>query len=172
MSECPLCHTEIGKSNYCGCGWKKKSWRGSEKKSDPFPLQCSWLANSERCNYPGAHSHNTTGGGPWYCGVHDTCKDPILGAQIVEASRKYRPVNSLVKLQLEMETHAAQQRLVHHIPKGGRNWALRNDILIKAGLLKTTLTVQRFTEEVLRENPSLEKLPELELKLIEVPACV
>lgn len=150
MSECPLCHREIGKSGYCGCGWKKRSWKGrDEGSSDPFPLQCSWVTNGERCNYPGAHSHNTSGGGPWYCGAHDSCTNPVLGADIVEASRKYSPINSLMKLQLEMEAHKARQNLVFYIPKDAKSWARENDILIKAGLRKPTFTVQRFTDEVL-----------------------
>ena len=165
MSECPKCHTEIGKSSYCGCGWKKKSWKGgADEYRDPFPLQCSWLSRGERCNYPGAHSHNTTGGGPWYCGAHDTCKNPVLGSDIVEASRKYRPVNSMVKLQAEMQEWEARQRLVYHLPKGGRGWAQRLKVLIDAGRVKPTITVSRMMEEVLQSPIRYEEMPELELK--------
>ena len=34
--ECPDCTTEIGKANYCGCGWKKKAY---DHKDDP-PAYC------------------------------------------------------------------------------------------------------------------------------------
>ena len=167
MSECPKCDAEIGKSSYCGCGWKKKSWKvGADEYRDPFPLQCSWMAGGERCNYPGAHSHNTTGGGPWYCGAHDNCGNPLLGAEIVEASRKYRPVNSLVKLQEEMQEWEARQRLVHHLPRGGRGWAARLKVLIDSGHVKPTITVSKMMGEVLSAPIFYDPVPEIELKKV------
>jgi len=52
--------------------------------------QCEWVADGERCRYPGSISRHTNGHGPWYCGAHDRCGGGALGAQIVTASLGYR----------------------------------------------------------------------------------
>jgi hypothetical protein len=59
--------------------------------------QCEWTANGLRCQYPGTTSHNlstdpdrNTSRGPWFCRAHAAMPDGHIGAQIVEASFKFR----------------------------------------------------------------------------------
>lgn len=170
MSECPKCKSEIGKASYCGCGWKKRSWKSGEgeKYVDPFPLQCSWVSGGERCNYPGTHSHSTTGSSTWFCSAHLNCTNPVSGAEIVDSSRKYRPVNSLVKLEREMNELAERQRLIHHLPKGKRFWAQRLKVLIDAGHVKPTPTMTQMMDAVLQVPIRPEEPEEIELKKVEL----
>jgi len=65
----------------------------AKQENDERPLgysQCEWVADGERCRYPGSISRHVNGHGPWYCGAHDRCGSGPLGAQIVEASFGYR----------------------------------------------------------------------------------
>lgn len=45
----------------------------------------------ERCHYPGSVSHDTHGGGPWYCRHHFFCSEQSEGGRIVAQSRKWKP---------------------------------------------------------------------------------
>lgn len=166
MSECPKCHSEVGKASYCGCGWKKKAWK-EEDHTDPFPMQCAWFANGERCKFPGAISHNTTGHGPWYCGSHDTCKNPMVGLDIIENSHKYQPVNRLAQHKTEMADWSTKMVVVKGTPKHGKGWATKLKALIDAGLVKPTITVQRIVDEVLAGPIYTGSLAELELKKVQ-----
>jgi hypothetical protein len=93
--ECPECGTEIGNASACGCGWRKIEPKGPSRSGLVDPelgyIRCEWTANGERCRYPGSLTTNTRAGGPWYCGPHFRCKDPIAGLDILEASRDYVP---------------------------------------------------------------------------------
>jgi len=72
----------------------------ARKKLDPqefnLPSQsvgysvCEWETDGHRCRYPGSMSTNMGGTGPWYCRLHYGCKDPIFGAQIIQASMDYK----------------------------------------------------------------------------------
>lgn len=53
-------------------------------------IQCEWTDGSSRCRYPGSLCSNTGPGGPWYCSPHFDCRDPLMGATIVQASMDYR----------------------------------------------------------------------------------
>lgn len=96
MADCPKCHSEIGNSTRCGCGWRKQSMRErfmAHEKANPFPLgyqQCEWDSGGVRCKYPGSLTTNTHEGGPYYCRHHFGCDDPIFAADVVEASQDYR----------------------------------------------------------------------------------
>lgn len=88
--KCPMCHAELTVGAPCPeCGWAQEK----KPKAAVFPLgyqQCEWLANGERCRYPGSMSTNTGSGGPHYCREHFGCHDGAWGALVVEASRDYR----------------------------------------------------------------------------------
>lgn len=87
--KCPDCDKTLREgAASCRCGWREKG------KSVDHPLgysQCEWRANGERCRFPGTISSNTNGHGPWYCAGHDGCRDPLMGAAIVDRSLGYRP---------------------------------------------------------------------------------
>jgi hypothetical protein len=98
--ECPKCHIELADSaTYCGCGWnlsaaRKENRSRSIPETAPDPvlgyIRCEWRANNTQCRYPGSITSNVGIGGPWYCGAHYRCHDPIMEADIVEASQDYR----------------------------------------------------------------------------------
>lgn len=96
-NECPKCHSPLGaKATYCGCGWKKDiGGKGGGLPAIPGKSDgvsdCAWIANGERCHYPGTTSHNTVGMGPWYCRFH-AMQDisQHYGEQVVRESRNYR----------------------------------------------------------------------------------
>lgn len=52
-------------------------------------VQCEWTDGSNRCRFPGSRS-SSTGNGSWFCTAHFDCRDPLMGATIVQASMDYR----------------------------------------------------------------------------------
>jgi len=75
----------------------KKRLTEKDYKIDDRPLgysQCEWIADGQRCRYPGSSSSNTKGHGPWYCTAHAGSlllhDGPVVAAQIVERSMNYR----------------------------------------------------------------------------------
>lgn len=82
MNSCPDCDKPLRQgATSCGCGWALK--RIPQERVTYS--QCEWSTDSQLCRYPGS-----MGGGPWYCRLHYGCKDPIFGAQIVQASMDYQ----------------------------------------------------------------------------------
>lgn len=58
--------------------------------------RCEWNLDGEHCRYPGTialtvYSGNGPHPGPWYCSLHARCDDMVQGADIMKASRDYRP---------------------------------------------------------------------------------
>jgi hypothetical protein len=51
---------------------------------------CAYQVGEMRCQYPGAISLNTTGGGPYYCRVHIRERGTLFARQALEASQGYR----------------------------------------------------------------------------------
>lgn len=92
LDECPKCRAPLeGNKLSCSCGWsKRKAAAMAEEKPrqffDPDRHKCAWVADGIRCRYPGGISHNTLGGGPWYCRDHFHNADPVVGAKIVDDS--------------------------------------------------------------------------------------
>jgi hypothetical protein len=58
--------------------------------------RCAYVANGQRCAFPGSISHTTMNHGPsgkdstgdWWCRYHFDCNDARFGAQVVEDSLK------------------------------------------------------------------------------------
>lgn len=75
--------------------------------------QCAWTHEGRRCAFPGAVSHSTVGGGPWYCGKHARCSDPYTGGKVVDASIAYRPTSR------EDAERAFRRRLEAWLPSVG-----------------------------------------------------
>lgn len=90
--ECPECGAEH-KLNVkeCGCGYR---WGAKANPPDVHRGLCEWQADGMRCGNPGSCSTSTTGGGPWYCLDHSTCKDGLIGAEIVRRSHLHKPVHT------------------------------------------------------------------------------
>lgn len=112
MAECPKCGNEIGRSAYCGCGWKRFAKDKPDARAEAFPLgyqQCEWTHATDRCRYPGTLSTNTGQGGPYYCRLHFACIDPIFGAQVVDASFDY--VHETVQERVDKATAEARANL-------------------------------------------------------------
>jgi len=89
-------------------------------------VQCDWRS-SERCRYPGSLSSNPGPGGPWYCRAHFDCRDPIAGADIVQASMDYRhsdPVQRRAEDQVRADAYCANLGL--HTVEEKRAWLREN----------------------------------------------
>jgi len=87
-SSCPSCDTPLRRgARSCSCGWMAQ---GVSKQSPLGYSQCDWESDGLRCRYPGSMSTNLACTGPWYCQPHYSCRDPIFGAQIVQASLDYQ----------------------------------------------------------------------------------
>jgi hypothetical protein len=100
-SICPDCGDDIKpRARKCSCGWivpTAAAKAGNHQTPPSIDVEygwCAWRSGGERCRHPGTVAHSTLGGGPWYCGEHFTCRDPIVGGQIVDesiAARGQRP---------------------------------------------------------------------------------
>lgn len=98
LDDCPKCRAPLeGAKLSCSCGWSKRKATAAvaEEKPkaffDPDRHKCAWVADGHRCQYPGAISHTTHGGGPWYCRDHFHNADPLIGAKIVHDSNQGVP---------------------------------------------------------------------------------
>jgi len=68
--DCPKCGEVLlpGATSCPECQWDV---RAKQTKEDPPPdRQCQFRDGPQRCPLDGVFSHNTRGGGPWYCMEH------------------------------------------------------------------------------------------------------
>ena len=61
--ECPECKIEIGKSSYCGCGWRKPK---SQTSPEPLRIECA----HESCQYRAIVKIHTLAGWANLCRFH------------------------------------------------------------------------------------------------------
>lgn len=104
-SSCPACDTPLRRgARSCSCGWMAQ---GVSKQSPLGYSQCDWEADGLRCRYPGSMSTNLACTGPWYCQPHYSCRDPLFGAQIVQASMDYKhPTEDEIVAETRRRQHA------------------------------------------------------------------
>lgn len=85
MIECPECGKHV-RGTKCSCGWNApQAKRLASIGGDPMYGCCDWIGDG-RCHYPGVFKH----GDKWLCRHHDSCTDPVLGAEIVQQSHAER----------------------------------------------------------------------------------
>ena len=88
--QCPSCDRSLRVGvKSCSCGWSApdKPRSSAAPALDPDRGRCAWMVDTARCCYPGTTSHDTHGGGAWYCRFHFNCGDPITGMRIIEQSQ-------------------------------------------------------------------------------------
>ena len=78
MIDCPKCGTLVNGLECGHCGYGKTNAKG--KSQDPDWWRCADVKFGARCGKPGALSHSTHGGGPWYCRDHFGRTGAVLGA--------------------------------------------------------------------------------------------
>lgn len=97
--KCPRCHTYIANGSLIheACGWGAAAMSAPHGRimsvdGEQVSLQCSWNRDGMQCEYPGVHSDETKGKGPWYCQGHYQCFDPIEGMRVLTQSQHRVPV--------------------------------------------------------------------------------
>lgn len=107
---CPECGDKLPSgAERCSCGWVAPQ-RTRRQLRDAEHWRCSWVADGERCHYPGSISPSTRGEGPWFCAAHFSCRDGAEGAQIVEQSkRNKKPVQTIGDLTLRAKLENAKR---------------------------------------------------------------
>lgn len=105
---CPDCGDPLSQSGVCGsCGYGRNS-----KAKGPAPnlnwWRCSNVERGQPCAKPGTVSHNTHGGGPWYCLAHafpsQYVKSPRIGAQTMrQALGNVDPYEALERAAIQAE---------------------------------------------------------------------
>lgn len=78
-TRCDKCGTHVTKA-------KTDREKGAAPERDPDYGRCEWVAGDRRCRNWGSMSRSTNGSGPWYCAGHFFERDPIIAAQLVDAS--------------------------------------------------------------------------------------
>lgn len=91
---CPECGDPLSTSGICGsCGHGRNKAARNDPIKDPDWWRCSNESHGQRCARPGAISHSTHGGGPWYCAAHAF---PAAGAMTMPANGFY-PLRAILR---------------------------------------------------------------------------
>ena len=106
---------------------------GGETKTT-FSHFCEFDFQGQRCQNPGANSESTTGGGPWYCGVHFRERSGAAAIRELELSR----FGSLEKPQGE-KLDWLDKNFPRHEGESDRDYAMRCKTFALTGMKTFTL---------------------------------
>ena len=69
MRDCPKCGAAVD-GEVCGVCGEGRREKPKSAPRDPDWWRCADVYRGQRCGKAGSISHNTHGGGPWYCRQH------------------------------------------------------------------------------------------------------
>lgn len=87
--------SKLGRCPDCGTHAPRTAGSGQSKESYALGYpQCDWQSDGKRCRYPGTLTSSTLAESStlWFCFGHFECHNPVMGADIVQASQDYQHV--------------------------------------------------------------------------------